>query len=73
MADTSNFLGQVLGLGTEKEEFFDNETSQLLGFEIGLNGDADNLFPDESKLLGVCLGIEVAPFINHSSKIYLKK
>lgn len=73
MADESTFKGQVLGLSPEKEDFFPNETSQLTGFELGLNGDSENLYPDSSNLFGFCLGIgEIVPFISYSSAIYKK-
>ncbi|GAF05849.1 hypothetical protein [Saccharicrinis fermentans] len=72
--DDSTYKGQVLGLSPEKAEFYPNDSSQLLGFELGLNGDSDNLFPDASNLKGLCLGLgDQLPFINHSSKLYMKE
>ncbi|WP_010664950.1 hypothetical protein [Marinilabilia salmonicolor] len=72
MADESTYKGQVLSIAPEKEQFFENEESNLKGVELGLNGDAENLFPDDSRMCGICLGMgEVVPFISHSSKFSL--
>jgi hypothetical protein len=70
--DDSTYKGQVLGIAPVKAEYYPNETSQLLGIELGLNGDSDNLYPDDSQLKGLCLGLgDQLPFINHNSKFYL--
>lgn len=68
---TSNLLGVSIGIAPEKEDFYPNEVSQLTGFELGLNGDSENLFPDASNLKGFCLGLgESVPFLSHCSRIY---
>jgi len=56
MADESTYKGLVLGISPEKEQFFDGETSNLLGVEIGLNGSDENLYPDDSTLKSMVLG-----------------
>ena len=74
MADESTYKGQLLGISPEPEEFFPNDTSYILGAQLGLNGDAENLFPDSSNLKGICIGMgDVVPFINHSSVFFEKK
>lgn len=55
MADESTFKGQVLGVSSEKEDFFEGEVSNLLGIGIGLNGNADNVYPDASTFKGLIL------------------
>lgn len=49
----STFTGQVLSVGPEKPEYLSNEESNFSGFDLGLNGDKDNMFPDVNNFLGI--------------------